>query len=160
MKLFKEKFWEQVFVNVTSGIIVSAIISIISITIVILISIYDPLKKIIEENVPTSTLTAFILILFVSLVLSILYAVSLKKKSKLNLKKALGLYWDKELNAYCSSCKTLLSNYAFYQTIKNYEPGFKCIGCGKIIHLSDENNSFYRLENAKIIVKEVFENTK
>ena len=157
MKIFKENFWEQVFINVTSSIIVSAIISLISIAVVIFISIYDPFKKIVEETIPASTLIILILILFVSLIVSILYTVSLKKKAKLNLKKALGIYWDKELNAYCPSCQTLLSNYAFYQTVKNYEPGFKCISCDKIIHFGDEVEPFYRLEDAKKLVREMFE---
>jgi|APLow6443716910_1056828.scaffolds.fasta_scaffold75905_1 hypothetical protein len=160
MKFFKENFWEQVFIKVTSSLIVSLITSILTIVVIILISIYDPLKIIIKENVSLTVLIIFILILILLLALSTIYVFYLRKQLKPNLITAFGVYWDNNVNAYCPSCKTMLTNYAFYDTGRKHQPGIKCISCEKLIHFSDENKRFYDLGEAKQIVQEIFNKKK
>lgn len=156
MRIFETSFWEKVLVNVTSNVIVSLLIALLSVVTVIFISIYDPLHRIIEKNVPISTLLILILVLFVLLILCLSYIVSIKRKAKLNLRIALGAYWDKELNPYCPSCKTMLTNYGVYETLRKFERGMECISCKKIIFFGDEAEQCYDLNKARKKVSELF----
>jgi len=160
MKIFKGNFWDQVFIRVTSGLLVSLITALLSVALIIAIAIYDPLKKIVEENVPISILIILIIILLVLLSLSFLYILNLKRKLNLNLHRALGAYWDNELNPYCPACKTMLTNYQVYETIKNYEFGMKCISCDNVVHFCDEVKRYYELDSAKQIVKKIINSRK
>lgn len=160
MKILNKDFWGEVFTKVFSNVIVSIIISIITIVFFIIISIYDPFKKLVEENIPVSSLIIIIFILLISLISSIMYVGSLKKKLSQKLKSILGVYWDKELNIYCPSCKSMLTNYAFYDTGRKHEPGIKCIKCNQILHFSDEKKRFYDLGEAKQIVRSIITTNK
>lgn len=153
MKINKENFWEQVRIRVTSSIVVTTITSIFSILIIVLISIYDPFTKILQKYISFSILIVLLLVLFVALILSLIYIIYLKKKLKPSLIKSLGVYWDEELNPYCPSCKTLLSNYAYYGNGSKHHPGMKCIACDKLIQFSDESKIFYELGEARSIVQ-------
>ena len=160
MKIFKENFWEQVFIKVTSNIIVSLVTFLVTIAIVILISIYDPLKNILAQYLSISVLIVLLLILIILLGLSITYISFLRKQLKPSLIIVFGIYWDKKCNPYCPSCKTLLTNYAFYSSGNRHLPGMKCISCDKVIHFSDEFDLFHKLGEARKIVQEIFDKKK
>lgn len=160
MKIFKENFWEQVSIKVTSSLIVSVVTFLVTITIVILISIYDPLKNILEQYVSISVLIILLLILIIFLLLSSTYIFYLRKQLKPHLIITFGVYWDNKCNPYCPSCKTLLTNYAFYSSGHRYLPGMKCISCDKVISFSDESDLFHKLDEAKQIVQDIFDKNK
>lgn len=152
-----ENLWEKIVIEAASNSIKSLVVICLSALGVVLISVFNPLAEILNENVPKSILLLLPLSLLLLLLLSVLYIFYLHKKLKIELKQALGVYWDKNLNTYCPSCKKLLSNYAYYEAgIKNY-PGFKCINCKDVIRISDGKNVFLNLEEAKEIVKNLFE---
>lgn len=123
----------------------------------ILVSIYDPFKKLLEQYVSITILALMIFFLIISLIIGLFYIFHLKRQLKPNLILALGVYWDKKVNPYCPSCKTLLSNYGFYDTGSRRHPGMKCIKCNIVIHFSDETKIFYELKEAKQFVQAVLE---
>jgi len=55
-----------------------------------------------------------------------------------------GLLWDNKGNPYCPSCEKLLTDYDVYaqpeDEYHNLFPGFKCIGCNKILFIKDANS--------------------
>lgn len=148
-----KSIWEQILVRTTSSLIVSSIISLLSIIVIIWLSIKDPLSQLIYNNVPKTILLLLPLVLFLLLSLSIVYIIYLRKKIKKNLFSAFGVYWDKDLNVYCPSCKTMLSNYAFYESGRKHHPGFKCIKCNSVVRLSDDEHIFMKYDEAKERIK-------
>ncbi len=60
-----------------------------------------------------------------------------------------GVYWDKNKEAYCPACQTLLSRY----TEAKYESGepyyyFHCIKCNKLVYLKDDA-VFIKIQDAR-----------
>lgn len=115
------------------------------------LAIRDPLADIVTSKVPKSIVITIPSLLLLSLILALSYIFYLRKKLKVKLFIAFGVYWDNDLNPYCSSCQKLLSNYAYYGRSVNFKghPGFKCFNCDKTVHLSDEKNIFITIEGAK-----------
>ena len=101
-------------------------------------------------------LANIMLILLAIIIVLLSYILILHYKHRL--KFILGAYWDKELNPYCPSCKKPLSNYGHYSAGRKNFPGLKCIGCKEVIRLSDGNKICLTIEEAKEIVKKLFNN--
>lgn len=78
----KEKFFEKVAINVTSNILVGALTALSSVIIIILISIYEPLKIMISQYVSNSLLVATIIILFTLLAITVVVIIFLYSKTK------------------------------------------------------------------------------
>ena len=81
--------------------------------------------------------------LTISMSLNLVFAawiLGLKRASMLKLR--FGVYWDREKNPYCPSCKSPLSGYSEYHEGN----GFMCSQCDKIILLmaKDGSNLPYR----------------
>ena len=151
-----DELWEKILIETISNSIKSLVVICLSALGVVLVSIYNPLSKILVENVPQTILLFLLLSLLMLLVASTLYIISLRKKIKSGLKQALNVYWDKDLNTYCPSCKKLLSNYGFYQLGLKNHPGFKCVNCKEIITMSDGKEIFMSLAEAKEIAQNLF----
>lgn len=150
----KDDLWEKIVIETASNSIKSLVVICLSALGVVLISVYNPLAEMYFAKVPKTILLLLPLSLLLLLLLSVSYIIFLRKKLKINLHRALGAYWDNQLNTYCPSCKNLLTNYAFYETIRNYEPGYKCIHCKETVHLSDGSKCFLSYEEAVNIIKE------
>lgn len=85
------------------------------------------------EAVATKKLLLSLLGLSLLLNLAMLTVVwLLSKKSQLRLKY--GIYWDKDKNPHCPSCKNPVSQYGNYQTIGE---GYFCKTCSKLFPLAD-----------------------
>lgn len=110
----------------------------------------------ISQNFSKEFLLIVSLMLLSTSVLLFSRVIRLRKRLKNDLIQAVGVYWDKNLNTYCPSCKKLLSNYAFYLIGSKYVPGFKCISCNDVIHMSDDEKIFLKIEEAREIVKDLF----
>ena len=144
---------EKIVIETTSNLIKSLVVVCLTAFGVILVTVYNPLTEILNTIVPKATLLLLLLSLILLLLLSVSYIVYLNKKLKNKLRQALGVYWDKEFNPYCPSCKNLLGNYAFYTAGTKMRPGFKCISCSDVVRMSDGENMFLALEEAKEIIK-------
>jgi|ERR1035437_701987 hypothetical protein len=152
-----ENFWEKVLVEVGSNSIKSIIVIILTALMVLLAAIYNPLLAVIKKYVPLTILFILLLSLIILLLISFFYILHLRRMLKSELKSALGVYWDKNLNPYCPSCKKYLGNYAMYPTADyKYYPGFKCISCKDVIRLSDGIDIFMDFEEAKKRIENLF----
>jgi hypothetical protein len=90
------------------------------------------LLELIEYTLSKKALLLLVSLLFAITVILISYLTYLKTFFKLKAK--FGVYWDKNKNAYCRSCKDLLGAYEKH----NHEEGFYCIKCDRTICLQDE----------------------
>ena len=151
-----DNFWEKIVIETSSNSIKSLVVICLSALSVVLISVYNPLAEIYFSKVPKSILLLLPLSLLLLLILSVSYIVYLRKKLRIELKQALGVYWDRDLNPYCPSCKKLLSNYAYYEAGRKHLPGFKRINCKDVVRLSEGEKMFLSIEEARDIVKSLF----
>ena len=119
-----DSLWEKIVIETASNSIKSLVVICLSALGVVLISVYNPLAEIYSAKVSKSIQLLLPLSLLLLLLISVSYIIHLRKKLKIELKQALGVYWDKELNVYCPSCKKLLSNYAYYEAGRKFSPGF------------------------------------
>ena len=101
----------------------------------------------------SQTIETILIVLFWLSILSVAWLIYLLNKIKL--KPRFGLYWDKENNPYCPSCKSLLSNYYEDSLYSKIDPHFICIKCGsnKPIHIRDENGNRMHLYQAVYLLK-------
>ena len=151
-----DSLWEKIVIETASNSIKSLVVICLSALGVVLVSVYNPLVDLYFANVPKSILLLLPLSLLLLLILSVSYIFYLRKKLKVELKQALGVYWDKELNPYCPSCKKLLGNYAYYEAGRKHSPGYKCINCNDVIRISDGEKMFLGIGEAREIVKNLF----
>lgn len=151
-----KNFWEQVLIRVSSSLLISLGSALGTSALVVWLAIDDSLSDFVFRYVPKTILLILPLVILLLLLLALSYIIILRKKIKGELKQALGVYWDKELNPYCPACKSILSNYAFHRSGSKYFPGFKCIKCKDIIHLSGETKMFIEISEAKEVVKNLF----
>lgn len=148
------KIFDEIKKISLTAIITILITSILTTIVTAWIAVQDPLSELVLENVPKSIIILLPLLLLVLLVIALVYIYLIKKKDKLNLFKGLGVYWDSDYNPHCPHCKSLLSNYANYETgFNKYKPGYKCINCKVIIHLSDGSNKFLTYNEAITLIK-------
>jgi len=89
-------------------------------------------------------LRTFFALLWVGIIVLILYLNSLYKN---NYFTRYGLYWDKKLNPFCSSCKSPLT---FYEEYKGYKaPLFYCFKCNLELEATDEDGKSLNLKEAR-----------
>lgn len=78
-------------------------------------------------------------LLLLSLVLNIIFFLFVRATSKKELfKLKYGIYWDKDKNPHCPSCKTPVAAYGSYQTGGT---GYYCKPCKKVFALADASGN-------------------
>lgn len=102
-----------------------------------------PLLPYIEDAISKkSLLSLLVLSLFVNLSL-LAFVWLLARKDELRLKY--GIYWDKNKNPHCPSCKKPLSAFGDYGTSGK---GYFCKSCSKVIPLTDAFGNGIKTETA------------
>lgn len=86
----------------------------------------------IEATISKQVLLALLAASFVLNIVFLLVVWSTSKKEPFRLKY--GIYWDKEKNPHCPSCKIPVAAYGDYQTSGK---GYYCKPCKKIFALAD-----------------------
>ena len=88
----------------------------------------------IVEKVPKAVLFQLLLVAIILFVLSLFLTLVIYLKYRTKLIPKCGVLWDKNKEAYCPACKTVLSEYSEQETPPIYE--FRCINCNSDIRLS------------------------
>jgi hypothetical protein len=110
---------------------------------ILLGSIYSEIVPIIlptlTQQLPITVLlkilSVAIILFFLSVVLTIFVYLNYKPKYKARF----GILWDKDKQAYCPSCKTLLSNYQpFVHSSVKTSYMYNCIKCDRMIPINDK----------------------
>lgn len=88
-------------------------------------------------------------LLATSLVLNVIFffIVWLNAKKEL-LRLKYGIYWDKDKNPHCPSCKTPVATYGYYST-DGY--GYYCKPCNKVFPLADASGN--NLEPTQVLAE-------
>jgi len=144
---------KNIFHTIISNLI-SAVLTLIGLAIVGLWLLYQ--SALVQFLLPLQSSTIFgfgwILAVFLLLLtLAVAYIVYLRKNMKVNLFSACGVCWDIDFNPVCPSCEKRLVNYAFYRTspLNERNPGMQCFDCDKVVHFSNEEKIFMKLEEAR-----------
>ncbi len=103
------------------------------------------LPSILEQIPSKILLTLLTLSILINLIL-VSFIIYSHFKNKLIPK--FGLLWDKNKEAYCPACETLLSEYFAWDSSPEKEYGFMCLKCKQRIYLTHKGKPF-SLEEAQ-----------
>jgi hypothetical protein len=126
----------------------------------LLIALIPQVRNKIQDSIPFSLLLV-VAFIELTIILGLLTLVVYLNSQKKNLEKQIesipisrfGVYWDKQQNPLCPSCKSLLNLNTLYRAyvagMSPPDPKLYCLQCKKYVDLSDDNGILLTLMEAK-----------